>query len=278
MIDLRDYFDILIRRWRIVVVMPALAAIAAALVTLTLKPMYEATATIALSPATISVLISTQQPPYYLLVDSPRRLPTAYTPAYYVALLKSAEVADAVSPRLAVSIAPNGADKSLIEITARGDDPQTVARVANAWAQAGARQIEKLLTPTGAEVDLARQKLDAAEQALVQFARENGLNASDLTDERLSLPADKQGKLNRLLRARDVADSVLLEFERDYEREAILAATSTPPTPILAPVPTAPVAPQLAPNVASAAVAGLLLGVLGACALEFLSRRTARAG
>ncbi len=278
MIDLRDYFDILIRRWRIVVVMPALAAIAAALVTLTLKPMYEATATIALSPATISVLISTQQPPYYLLVDSPRRLPTAYTPAYYVALLKSAEVADAVSPRLAVSIAPNGADKSLIEITARGDDPQTVARVANAWAQAGARQIEKLLTPTGAEVDLARQKLDAAEQALVQFARENGLNASDLTDERLSLPADKQGKLNRLLRARDVADSVLLEFERDYEREAILAATSTPPTPILAPVPTAPVAPRLAPNVASAAVAGLLLGVLGACALEFLSRRTARAG
>jgi uncharacterized protein involved in exopolysaccharide biosynthesis len=270
-IDLRDYFDVLIRRWQIVAAMPILAALAAALVTFTLKPTYEATATVALAPSTISVLISTQQPPYYLLVDSPRHLPTAFTPAYYVSVLQSADVVNVVTPRLPVTISPSSADKSLIEITARGDDPKAVAQVVNAWAQVGAAHIQRLLQPTGDEVTAAKQKLDTAQQALDQFARDNKIDY-DFTDLH-GLPRDKELELQALMRERDTAESVYLDFARDFERSVILANSANRPTPILASVPTTPISPKLAQNVLIGAAFGLLLGILGAFAVEFVSHR-----
>ena len=100
----RGYAGVLIRRWPIVVATTAIAILAAFLVTLATVPVYEATAVVALSPATLSVPATNQSPPYYLTVDSPSHLPRAFTPAYYVALLKSSSVANTVAP--ASSITP----------------------------------------------------------------------------------------------------------------------------------------------------------------------------
>jgi uncharacterized protein involved in exopolysaccharide biosynthesis len=274
-LDLRDYFDILIRRWRVVLAMPALAAIAAALVTFAIKPTYEATAAIALAPSTVSISLANQLPPYYLVVDSPRRLPTAYTPAYYIAILNGAEVVNAAAPRAEVLITSDGSDRSLIRITARGGDPQQVADTANRYAQAGAARIQQLLIPSDAEVVAAKKQFDAAEQAIVKFAQDNSLDY-DLAKFRaapLAVPAEKKLELARLMRERDIAESVYQEFARDLQRGAILANNAYRPSIIAAPVPTAPIAPRFAQNVLMGAAFGLLLGILAAFALDFLARR-----
>ena len=64
-IDLRDSIDLLIRRWKFVLAMPILAALAAALVTFAIKPAYQATAALALAPSTVSISLANQLPPYY---------------------------------------------------------------------------------------------------------------------------------------------------------------------------------------------------------------------
>ncbi|MBI4786972.1 MAG: hypothetical protein HY782_08005 [Chloroflexi bacterium] len=273
--DLRDYLTVVIRRWKLVLAMPALAIVAAVLVGLIVKPVYAATATIVLAPATLSIPTANQVPPYYLMVDSPRRLPTAYTPAYYVALLKSAEVVSAVAPQAPVSISANVGDKSLIEIAATSDDPNVAAQTANTWARAGAARIAQILSPGSDEVDAAQQKLDAAEQALVKFSQDNALGDYNLAKLRAAsfFSTEKNLELARLLRARDNAEAVYNDFARDFGRAAILAASALKPTTIAAPVPTEPVSPKWAQNIAVAAGLGLLIGILGAFAAEYVTRK-----
>lgn len=271
--DFRKYLDVLIRRWQLVVAMPLVAMLAAALVTFTLKPTYEATATLALAPSTVAVALSNLLPPYYLMVDEPRHLPTAYTPTYYLALLNSADVVNAAKPQAAITLASDSSDRALIRITARGDDPQRVADAANAYARAGRARIQQLLQPTGAEVTAARQRLDDAENALAVFARDNQI-AYDPTAPQVPahLPRATLLEFQTLLRARDIAESVYLNFAREYEKNSILAATAYQPTLIEATVPAAPSTPKLAPTLGIAAAFGLLIGLLGAFTLELVRR------
>ena len=155
-IDLGDYVDLMIRRWKIIVAMPILAVIAATLVSLATRPTYEATAIIALSPATLSVPTSNQAPPYYLMVDSPQRLPVTHSPAYYIDILRSSEVATKVAP--AVTITSDSGDKSLIDITASGSDSKEVQATANMYVQVGAARIQQILLPSDADVVAAAEE------------------------------------------------------------------------------------------------------------------------
>lgn len=273
-LDLPAYFDVLVRRWKFVVAMPLLAMSAAALVSFVMKPTYEATAIIALSPVTLSVPTTSQAPPYYLMVDSPQHLPSAFTPTYYIAVLKGNDVIAQVAPQVPVSIVSDSGDKSLIDIIARGEDLNQVQTTANAYAQAGAARIQQALMPNGQDVAAAQKKLDAADQALVKFSKDTGLSGYDLSQLRAATfsSTDTQLELGRLLRDRDVADSVLLDFERELERSQILAGSDYSPKVISAPAPDAPVSPKLAQNVLIGAVLGLLVGILGAFALDYVSR------
>ncbi len=269
---LQAFLDVLVHRWRVVGTMAVLAMLAAALVSLTQRPTYEATALIALSPATLSIPPSNQSPPYYLMVDSPRRLPIAYTPAYYVALLKSVPVGTA---QAAVAISLNSSDRSLIEITARSESARAAADAANALAQAGVDTIEQAILPGGDEVALAFKNLTAAEQALSQFAQDNGLQETDLMRmPSPPLPADKQQELWRLLRVRDTAEAVYQDFARDQASAAILAATAYKPTTIPAREPTAPISPKPLQDIAIGGLLGLLVGLLAAFALEYAAGKT----
>lgn len=269
----RFYLDVLIRRWYIVVAMPLLAMLAAALVTFTIKPTYEATATLALAPSTVAVSLSNLLPPYYLMVDEPRHLPTAYTPAYYIALLNGADVARAANAQAAITITSDASDRALIRITARGDDPQRVADAANAYARASIARIQQLLQPSGEDVAVARQRLDDAENALVAFARDHNFSYDPAEPQMPThLPRAKMLEFQHLLRARDVAESVYLDFAREYEKRLILTTTAYRPTLIEAVVPSVPIAPKLAPNLLIAAAFGLLVGLLGAFTLELLRR------
>lgn len=272
--DLRDYMDVLVRRWKLVAAMAVLAALAAAVVSFTVKPVFEAKATIALSPATLSVPTANQVPPYYLMVDSPRQLPVAYTPSYYIALVQSVQVAEGGQPAGPVAVSSSSGDKSLIEIISRGESPQIAAQVANAWAEAGAARIQQVLTPDGADVKSARLNLDAAEQALVKFSLENQLGDYNLAKLRtVSLSTAKQLELATLLRERDNAESVYNDVARDWARSTILATNAYKPTTIKAAVPASPVSPKLLQNVAFGAGLGLLIGILAAFAVEYATRK-----
>lgn len=270
-IDLRDYIDILIRRWKFVIAMPILAAMTAAIISFAVKPVYQATATIALAPATVSVSLSNLLPPYYLMVDSPRNLPPAYTPTYYIAMLKGADVVAAAQTRSAIAIAGDGGDRSLINITARADDAKATAADANAYAQAGANRLAQLLVPTGAEVTAAKQKLDAAQQAFDKFLLDNKIVDYDPAVPP-ALASAKRIELTTLSHARDLAESTYLEFARDFAKTAILAETAYRPTVIPATIPSAPASPQLAQNVLIGGAFGLLIGILGAFTLELVRR------
>jgi len=267
------WFDVLRRRWRILLTMPALALLAALGVTLTLKPTYQATATIALAPTTLSIPTSNQLPPYYLMVDSPRHLPPAYTPTYYLALLKDASLAPN-TPRVTFSLGVNANDRALIEITARGEDATQVAEAANAYARAGVPAIEKLLAPSDHAVTTAQKNLDAAELALVKFARDNNLGEYALTKMQSvsGLSTDKQLQLERLLRAREIAENVYLDFAREHERATILAGNAYAPRVIAASVLISPVAPNWVQNMLAGAAFGLLVGIVAAFALETVQR------
>ncbi len=269
-----NYLDVLLHRWRVVFAMPLLAALVAAGVSLATPPTYEATAIIALAPATLSVPITTQAPPYYLLVDSPRQLPTAFSPTFYVALLKSPEVEQAVKPQTSATIASNSSDRSIIEITARGRDPKEVAETANRWATVGVQAIQKALLPTGEQTTLAQKNLDAAEQALARFSQENGLGEYDLAKLRAptTLSAAKKAELAQLLRDRDIAETVLLDFQREQTRARILATTSFKPATVTATVPTAPVSPRPMQSILIGAGLGVLVGIVAAFALEYLRK------
>lgn len=270
----RDYVDVLLRRWPIVAAMPILAVLTAAIVGLAAKPVYEASAVIALAPSTLSVPAANQAPPYYLMVDASSRLPTAFTPAYYVALLNSADVVNAVAPATAVTVASDGSDKSLLRITAQGQDPKLVAQTANKWAEVGASRIAQALSPAEDELNSAQKQLEAAEQALVKFAQDNKL---DYDPNKLrtvgGLGTDKRLELDRLLRERDSAETVYLDFASEYERSSIRMAGAFKPAIMPAPIPTSPTSPKLAQGILAGAGLGLLAGILGAFAVELTSRK-----
>ncbi len=273
--DLRDYIDVLIRHWKLVVAMAVLAMLAATSVSFAVKPVFEAKAMIALSPATLSVPTANQVPPYYLMVDSPRQLPVAYTPSYYIALVQSAEVAEAVHLAGPVIVSSNGSDKSLVEIVTRGENAQLAAQVADAWAEAGAARIQQVLVPDGAGVKTAQLNLDTAEQALVRFSLQNELGDYNLNKLRtVSLSTAKQLELATLLRERDNAESVYDDLARDWARSTILATNAYKPTTIRAAVPVSPISPKPLQNVALGAGLGLLVGILAAFAVEYATRKT----
>jgi uncharacterized protein involved in exopolysaccharide biosynthesis len=267
---LRDYFDVLIRRWRIVIGIPLLAMIAAGAASLSMPPTFQVTAIIGLVPSTLSVPPLNQSPPYYLLVDQPSHLPTAYGPSFYVELLKSTDVVKAASPGVPVSISVNGSDRSLIEITARSTDPELAAQTANTYADVGAQYITKTYIPTGQAVSTAQAKLQSAEDALAQFSRENSLGDYDLAKLRAATPRAYESKMElaKLLRTRDVAESVYLDLARDQARTSILAVTANKPTVIQKPVPTTPDSPKPLENILAGGGLGLLVGILAAYSLE----------
>jgi hypothetical protein len=270
--DIGIYFDVLIRRWKIIVAMPVLAVIAAALATLAIKPTYEASAGIALAPTTVSISLANQLPPYYLMVSDPRNLPIAYTPAYYIAILNGADVVNAAQARAAISISGDGNDRALLHILARGSEAKLAADAANAYAQAGVSRITALLQPTGAQADAAKQMLQAAEQAIVKYASDNGIDYDPSgMRETPQLPRGKELAFQSLLRDRDIAESVYLDFARDLERSAIMANTANRPIMIPATIPTAPVSPKIAQNILFGAAFGLLVGIVGAFAIELVT-------
>jgi succinoglycan biosynthesis transport protein ExoP len=186
-IDLRNYLDVLVRRWKWIVALTVIVAVTAAVVSFfVLDPTYEATA-----------LVLITRPRYQLRFDP--RLETLSdietASKAYPSLAMSddllRQVLEALDPPLPEEeqtlralrgkvSASAGADPSLLELTSSNGDPERAAQVSNTWAEQYVEYVNELYGRRSEDVvffteqlDAASVVLEAAEQALVDFEARN---------------------------------------------------------------------------------------------------------
>jgi len=174
-IGLREYIDVIARRWKLVLGIPLVAVIVAAIVSFLITPTYEATATLSVPQPSPSIV--------------------------YTSLIESTEVESQVIDLLNASLSPaervpgglidkvrvsRESDGRLIRITVQSDTSKKAAQIANAWAEAS---IRKLSAPEFLEAQereilddpqlkVAKQSLNEAQQALDDFLKLHGLGTS----------------------------------------------------------------------------------------------------
>ena len=186
-IDLREYLEVLIRRWPWIVALAVLAVLTAALISFfVLQPGYEA-----------SALVLITQPRYQLRFDP--RLETLSdietTSKAYPSLAMSDDllqhVLDSLDPPLPEEQrtlqglrskvrASAGADPSLLELSAANGEPVRAAQIANTWAERYVEYVNELYGRRTEDVvffseqfDAAKATLETAEAALVNFEARN---------------------------------------------------------------------------------------------------------
>lgn len=124
-IDLRKYIDVLLKHWKLIVIITGIAVIVAGLVSFLLPPVYEAKATV--------LVVAVDQNTLLELARSPR---------------VAASVIDKMGDRLdpgerntgrLVGMVQAEANGSFIEITVRNSNPQKAADIANSWMDAYVR-------------------------------------------------------------------------------------------------------------------------------------------
>jgi len=291
-IDLREYVEVIVRRWRWIAGITLAAVVTAAIVSFfVVAPVYEATAT--------------------LLVAGPPTIPASRSLEAQVveALLKSGEVEAQVVETLGGVLSPperkpgglvakikvtREGKSRVFRISARAGDPQKAAQIANAWADAGAELLRRRQAPSDEALRRAEQNLRTAEQALWEFAEASGLAGFDLRSllgtrgdrwtvnlfleeeeviSQRALPAlsvEKRVELARLLRARDIAEEIYLSLAQEAEMARITGQVERAAEVISPAVaPSEPVQPKKKLNIAIAGVLGLMVGVFGAFAVEY---------
>lgn len=186
-IDLRQYLEVLVRRWKWIVALALIAALTAAVISFfVLQPVYEAKA-----------LVLITSPRYQLRFDP--RLETVSdietASKAYPSLAMSDDllqaVLDALNPPLPESEhklqalrgrlnASAGADPSLLELKVSNGDAQRAADIANTWAEQYVEYVNELygrrsedVVFFGAQLEAAGSALDAAEEALVDYEARN---------------------------------------------------------------------------------------------------------
>lgn len=191
-IDLREYIKVLIRYWYWIAGLGLVAAVVAFVLSSFLPPTYEATALVAVTR------------PRYLFQFDPRMQNVPFDPNQlsrgYPTIATSDEllltVASSADPPLPPERqgleglrktfeAETTGDPSLIKLTARSQDPQEAARLANLWATLFVDHLNHVygvdddLPLFEAQVAEAKTALDQADRALTAFRREYGLGFSN---------------------------------------------------------------------------------------------------
>ena len=215
-IDLQKYVDVLRRQWKWVLGLALVSAVVALVVSFLIPPTYEATALIVVARST------------YQLQFDPRieTVPEAQQP--YKAFPELALGDDLLMQVIAQSSdsleagdrdlttfrerleAKAGADPSLVRLAVTCADPQQAQAIANAWAGLYTSYVNELYQQRSsdaaffeAQVAEARAKLEAAEQALIDYQATNPIN---LVDARLS---SRQTALANYLAAEQSLTSII---------------------------------------------------------------------
>ena len=183
-IDLREYINVIRRRWKLIVGVTAVAVIAAAVVSFLLPPTYEASAV---------VLIT--EPRYQMQFEPRFETTDQWQPAYEAfpelaasdGVLQSVVGAYEPSPAAGIETWKLGELKDMTEATSQGDpslvkltvscrSPGDAAGLANVWADELTERGNEIYSETEDDVaffehqtNQAEEALEEAEQALIAF-------------------------------------------------------------------------------------------------------------
>lgn len=206
-IDLRKYIDILIKRWREIVLLTVLvvtiATAGVVIVRFTQAPVYQADASVAIVRTQTEVnfddrfTISSGQPGA-ADVNSRRSALLGLVHSGSIAervaeelyeqldrqYREPASLLEQIDARLGVDGARN-LQSDLIVISARADTPATAAAIANAWARHYVLEVnriygqvpDEMIASVQAELDQARHAYEEAQRALEQFLATSQLSA-----------------------------------------------------------------------------------------------------
>ena len=223
-IDLREYIEVIVRRWRWIAGITLVAVITAAIVSFFLMaPIYEAKAGVVIVKSKSEI---TFEPKYRTLSEEDLAragLDIKARRQALEALVKSSSVAAEVIAKLGPMLEPEERDASallgmvetemdgdLIGIKVRGKDPKKITAIANAWGEAYESYVNELYggraqSPTNiqAQVAEAKKTYQQAEEALARFMGDNKIQslAREIEAKQQALAdyyATKQ-KLDRLI-------------------------------------------------------------------------------
>jgi capsular polysaccharide biosynthesis protein len=223
-IDLREYLDVIIRRWKWIVAITLVAVITATIVSFFLMaPVYEAKAGVVILKSKSEI---TFEPKYRTLTEEELAgagVDIASRRKALEALVENSSLAVEVIAELRPTLDPEEREVEglldmvkaettgdLIEIVVRSTDPRKAADIANAWGEVYERYVNELYSgkpqsaeAIGTQVVGARKTYEESQEALARFmgdnrleilSREMGAKQNALAD----YYATKQG-LDRLL-------------------------------------------------------------------------------
>ncbi|MBM4465159.1 MAG: hypothetical protein FJ014_06360 [Chloroflexi bacterium] len=190
-IDLREYINVIVRRWKWIAGITLVAVITAAIVSfLVLPPVYQAKAGVVIVKSRSEIAF---EPKYRTLTEED----IASRRKALEALVRSSSVAAEVIDKLGSTLQPEEREVEalldIVETTSNGDligikvegkDPSKIAAIANAWGEAYERYVNELyggriqspedIQPQVAE---ARSSYKETEEALARFMGDNQIEA-----------------------------------------------------------------------------------------------------
>ena len=196
-IDLREYINVIVRRWKWIIGITLAAVVTAAIVSfLLLAPVYEAKAGVVIVKSKSEV---TFEPKYRTLTEEELGsvgIDINARRKALEALVKSSSVASEVIAKLGASLEPEErgvealleiveteSNGDLIGIKVEGEDPSKIAAIANAWGEAYEKYVNELYSGRAqspaniqAQVAEAEDSYQKAEEALTQFLGDNRID------------------------------------------------------------------------------------------------------
>lgn len=217
-IDLRVYIEVLIRRWKWIVGITVLIAVVAGVISFLIPPTYESTANVfVLSTGTTlnpQVLVSPQA--QLTLLTSNVVAQRAIQSLGNKLSEEEKRVLLGTDPNIsAVKVQPDTADKSLFKLTAQAKTGEKAKDIANAWAIAGAAEINDAHNQgLGLAVPDLQRKVDAT-------AKEYQTSEDNLNRKRRELQIDilsqqlarVQSLLNNQFAEREAVKSALAQAQ-----------------------------------------------------------------
>jgi uncharacterized protein involved in exopolysaccharide biosynthesis len=203
-IDLREYIEVLIRHWKLILALAVIAGLTAAAVSfLILEPTYQATALVLITNPRYQLRFDPRLETLSDVETASKAFPALATSDDLVRLV--VETLNEQEPeqdwtfkmlkgKLAASAA---SDPSLLRLTSTNGDAEGAARIANVWAAEYVDYVNELYGRREQDVGfftqqlaVARADLEAAEEALVEF---QSRNQSSILGARLSSARQAQG-------------------------------------------------------------------------------------
>ncbi len=180
-IDLRPYFETLLRQWRLVLIIPVVASLLAFAVARLMPEKFEATALTAVTRPRFTLADGAVDPAAPYRAYPELAMSDQIMEQLFTSLTRLPPGIETPDDLKAVASAENGADPSLIRLVVEVEDSELAAALVNQWADIFIKTANFVFGNQGTEavaffesqLDEAERKLAASEQKLIEFQRSN---------------------------------------------------------------------------------------------------------